>query len=222
MANIEVTKLLKELKTMYDMVLETYKYLPMIYTQTNTPSGNSTEDTYVISTHLNYLPNNSLLFILPRYTSQTDNVKVKVIFGDKKEKEYKVYLEDTTGVLTSAGPHSLVANRLAIFRFINGTSDNIILTNNPYYNTVTTSNLNVANQAVFRRMPLYIPESEGEVDGQLITSGFEFVLKSDFQELLNRVTALENRLVVGKEDIEEVKDELSEGQIYIQVEDFDV
>jgi hypothetical protein len=228
-----LSRVLEKQQLLYDMLIEAYSYMPIVYTQQNVPTGTEKENVYIIKTHLDRLPDNGLLFVLPKYTSTTDTVKLKILFNNDitKAVTYTVYLENTNGNLIKASSNSLVANRLAIFRVIEQfstktTTDDaevshmVVLTNNPFYNNLAISQLNVSNQAIFRRMPIYLPDTH--VDGTEISKGFEFVLYADYQDLLNRVATLERRLVVGTEDIEDVADTLEEGQIYMKVEDIEV
>lgn len=227
-----LTNILNKQQVLYEMLIEAYSYMPIVYQQQNVPTGTEKEDVYIIKTHLDRLPDNGLLFVLPKYTSTTSTVKLKVLFENDASKAvtYTVYLENTNGNLIKASANSLVANRLAIFRiveqFSKKTTDNpevnhmVVLTNNPFYNNLTISQLNVSNQTIFRRMPVYLPESYA--DGTDISNGFEFVLYSEYLELKQRLETLEKRLVIGIEDISEVADTLEEGQIYMKVENIEV
>lgn len=227
-----LTTILNKQQVLYDMLIEAYSYMPIVYQQQNIPTGEEKENIYIIKTHLDRLPDNGLLFVLPKYTSTKNTVKLKVLFENDNTKAvtYTVYLENTNGNLIKASANSLVANRLAIFRiveqFSKKTESNpevnhmVVLTNNPFYNNLSISQLNVSNEAIFKRMPVCLPESH--VDGTDIPKGFEFVLYADYIDLQNRVATLEKRLVVGTEDIEDVADTLEEGQIYMKVENIEV
>lgn len=227
-----LNNILTKQQVLYDMIIEAYSYMPIVYQQQNVPTGSEKENVYIIKTHLDRLPDNGLLFVLPKYTSTTDTVKLKVLFENDitKAVTYTVYLENTDGNLIKASANSLVANRLAIFRiveqFSKKTVDNpevnhmVVLTNNPFYNNLAISKLNVSNRAIFRQMPVYLPENY--TDGTDISNGFEFVLYADYLELKNRVATLEKRLVVGTEDVEDIADTLEEGQIYMKVENIEV
>lgn len=225
-------EILSKQQVLYDMLVEAYSYMPIVYQQQNIPTGTEKEDVYIIKTHLDRLPDNGLLFFLPKYTSTTDTVKIKILFENDSSKAitYTVYLENTDGNLIKASANSLIANRLAIFRIVEQFSKKtlnnpeinhmIVLTNNPFYNNLSVSKLNVSNTTIFRRMPMYIPESY--IDGTDISNGFEFVLYADYLDLKNRLEKLEKRLVVGTEDIKDVSDTLEEGQIYMKVENIEV
>lgn len=228
-------QILNKQQILYDMLVEAYSYMPIVYTQQNIPTGTEDEDIYIIQTHLDRLPDNGLLFMLPKYTSTHNSIKLKIIFENDSTKTltYTVYLENTNGSLIKASANSLISNRLAIFRIveqfskdtITGASQGevnhmVVLTNNPFYNTLAISELKVTNQTIFRQMPVYLPSTY--VEGEDISKGQEFVLYADYLELLQRVKTLENRLVVGTEDIEEVADTLEEGQIYMKVEDISI
>lgn len=227
-----LNNILTKQQVLYDMLIEAYSYMPIVYQQQNVPTGSEKENVYIIKTHLDRLPDNGLLFVLPKYTSTTDTVKLKVLFENDitKAVTYTVYLENTDGNLMKASANSLVANRLAIFRiveqFSKKTVDNpevnhmVVLTNNPFYNNLAISKLNVSNQTIFRQMPVYLPEDYA--DGTDISNGFQFVLYADYLELKNRVATLEKRLVVGTEDVEDIADTLEEGQIYMKVENIEV
>lgn len=237
MSQVDTNNLLQRIldkqQLLYDMLIEAYSYMPVVYTQQNVPTGTEKENVYVIKTHLDRLPDNGLLFILPKYTSTTDTVKLKVLFEKDASKAiiYTVYLENTDGNLIKAGANSLVANRLAMFRiveqFIPKSSNDateinhmVVLTNNPFYNNLAVSKLKVTNETVFHKMPIFLPETIANTTE--VSKGFEFVLYADYIDLLNRVKTLENRLVIGTEDVEEVADTLQEGQIYMKVENIEV
>jgi len=182
--------------------------MPYIYPQI--PGNNEAQ--FVIRYPFPTAPSNSLVFVLPlrnsvEVTSERTN---KLIFryptGEGyATKEYTIFIEGINGALTHAGEHALIANRLAMFRFLSTDPDKAILVNNSYHNTLGLSHLSVSQSTHFGLVPT-------------VGTNDELALNSELKALEDRVKKLEEMIIVGEEDAEEALQDKPEGTIYIQLE----
>lgn len=214
------------------LISNNLKYSAYVYTQLNT-IGNWNGD-YKIEYLYEKIPDNSLVFMVPRYSSlptrQTDGLEnivtankltvrflvgVETVNGVKHgkylAKSYTIYVENSEGVLTLASKNDIVANRMAIFRFIKGDEDSVILINSPIYNSVQLSTLSVTNEALFYTRPVTVDRTTG--------AKIPLATNTDLLALENRVKTLENRIQYGTEDAEEALANAPLGTIYIKVEE---
>lgn len=225
----------KELKTIYNMVLDMYNYMPIVYEQSSSVNATSLESRYTINTYMRNIPSDALIYMVPKYTNTKDKSVLNIILGDGTIKRYLVYIESTDGKPILAQPNSIIANRTAIFRLAKGIvcnhiystggtstvtiTEGILLINNPTHNTITATNLSVTNDVIFNKMPKVALNTLDDINNT--SQGQELVLYSDYVDLYNRIVRLENKFVIGNRDFDDVKDSLTEGQIYMKVEDIE-
>lgn len=206
-------------------ILQNLKYMPYVFTQVAT--GYNGE--YIIRYPHRKVPDNSLLFMLPvrnahpdlnklvillPTTSRDEDNNLVVTYDDDDRKEYTIVMESNDGTVSKAKEFSLVANRLAIFRFLKGDKDTVVLTNNPNYHELNMNSIMVNNEAVFRQVPIYKPDPDDS------SKDSEFVTKSEYNELLKRVEDLENRFVFGEKDAQEALADKPDGTMYVKVEKY--
>jgi hypothetical protein len=209
------------------------KYGAYVYTQLSTPATVWDGD-YKIEFLYEQLPDNCLVFMVPKYSSlstkQTDGtektinankltikylVSTEIVNGVKRgkytSKSYNIYVESPEGILTLATKGDIIANRLAIFRFIKGDNDSVILVNSPLYNSVSLSTLTVTNKATFFTRPVVVDNATN--------SEIPLATNTDLRALEERVEKLENKFQYGTKDPEEALLDAEIGTIYIRVEE---
>lgn len=206
-------------RLLYEMLKEAYEYMPYIYEQKNIPTGQETISEYSIIYPSDDAPKNGLLFLLPKFTNTQDTSKLRIKYVNEN-KIYTIYLENNDGSLIKAPRGSIIANRLAILRFINGDDNSIILTNNPYYNSLKVSELRVSNKTVFNQIPYYLPNGVEDTDN--LSEVYRLVIFSEFDELRRRVERIEHMFVIGEKDVKDVAEELEDGQIYMKVSEIEL
>lgn len=207
----------------YKLISNNMKYGAYVYNQLSTLSS-QWDNNYKIDYLYDAIPNNSLLFMVPIYSSKESTCKLTIRYlkktitnsdgtlkGIYQEKTYDVYVENPEGVLTKASKGDIVAHRLCIFRFINGDDDTVILINSPLYNSVSLSTLTVTNKTKFYQRPVVADD----------VTGVEIPLASntDLTALENRVAKLESKFTYGTVSAEEALVDAEEGTIYIQIEE---
>lgn len=207
----------------YKLISNNMKYGAYVYNQLSTLSS-QWDNNYKIEYLYDTIPNNSLLFMVPIYSSKNSTCKLTIRYlkktvqnsdgtlkGIYQEKTYDVYVENPEGVLTKASKGDIVAHRLCIFRFINGDDDTVILINSPLYNSVSLSTLTVVNKAKFYQRPVVVDAvTEAEIP---------LASNTDLLALENRVTKLESKFTYGTVSAEEALVDAEEGTIYIQIEE---
>lgn len=210
----------------YKLISNNMKYGAYVYNQISTLAS-QWDNNYKIEYLYESIPNNSLLFMVPTYSSlkyetavckltirylkQTQKQSDGTLKAIYQEKCYDIYVENPEGVLTRASRGDIIAHRLCIFRFINGDDDTVILINSPLYNSVSLSTLTVTNKTKFHQMPVVVDASTG--------AEIPLASNTDLSELKNRVTRLENKFTYGTVSAEEALADAEEGTIYIQVEE---
>ena len=207
----------------YKLISNNMKYGAYVYNQLSTLSS-QWDNNYKIEYLYDTIPNNSLLFMVPIYSSKNSTCKLTIRYlkktitnsdgtlkGIYQEKTYDVYVENPEGVLTKASKGDIVAHRLCIFRFINGDDDTVILINSPLYNSVSLSTLTVVNKAKFYQRPVVVDAvTEAEIP---------LASNTDLLALENRVAKLESKFTYGTVSAEEALVDAEEGTIYIQIEE---
>ena len=211
------------------LVSHNLKYGAYVYTQLATLASNW-DGNYKIEYLYDKIPDNSLLFVVPRYSSveyttgkSKNTLTIRYISdikqkGDKqvavyKDTTYNILIENPEGTLSYATKGDILANRLCMFRFIKGDNDTVILINSPLYNNISVSTLNVTNEATFYTMPTVIDS--------VTDSRIPLVTRTQLLELTNRVSKLEKKFQFGTEDANSVLSNADVGTIYIQVENGD-
>lgn len=219
----------KQLQQISDLLIQAYKHMPVIYDQKNVFGSQVTDDmpsSYVINYPFDTIEYDALLYVLPKYTAFSNDVRLCIIPNNNVSamKEYTVYIEKANGALERAVAGSIVANRLATFRFNRMNKTSVILTNNPYSGAgaVAFASINVSQDAVFNEIPQVhyskVLESNGQAT-EVVPVEDTVALQSQVDELADKVDILNKRIVVGTKEIDEAKDELKEGQIYIKVDE---
>ena len=215
------------------LVAHNTKYNAYVYPQLST-LAETWNGNYKIEYLYESIPNNSLLFMVPKYSSlatiysddstppiEANKLTIRFLVGTEtvngvkkgiyKETSYVIYVENPEGTLTLATRGDIIAHRLAMFRFIQGDKDSVILINSPLYNSVSLSTLTVTNKAKFFTRPVMVdPVTKAEVP---------LATNTDLLALTNRVTALEKKFQYGTVDAEEALRDAEIGTIYIQVEE---
>lgn len=222
------------------MVSHNLKYNAYVYNQLSTLTDTWNGE-YKIEYLYDTIPDNSLLFMVPNYSSlptgivnDTDGVEYQTTYveankliiryligtytdehGNKRgrysSKTYKIYVEAPEGSMRLAGEGDIIAHRLAMFRFIKGDEDTVILINSPIYNSVNLSSLTVTNKASFYSRPVIVdPITKDEIP---------LATNTDLLALTNRVEKLESKFQYGTQDAEDALLDADVGTIYIQVEE---
>lgn len=215
------------------LVSNNLKYNAYVYNQLSTVSS-KWEGNYKIEYLYDKIPDNSLLFMVPKYSSlatiysedstapiDANRLTIRYLIGTKEvdgvkrgvyeEKTYTIYVESPEGTLTLATKGDIIAHRLAIFRFIQGDEDSVILINSPLYNSVSLSTLTVTNKTTFYTRPVIVDKVTG--------AEIPIASNTDLLALEKRVEALENKFIYGTDDAENVLLDAPVGTIYIQVEE---
>ena len=207
------------------LLKDTAKYNTYIYNQIPTLYDSWNND-YKIEYLYDKVPSNSILLVLPCFSSETPNkntpnvtLSIRYIYSYKtlnnelvpiyREQNYTVYVETQEGTLKKASKGDIIANRLCIFRFIEGDIDSVILVNSPLYNSVSLSTLTVTNKTKFYQKPIVILQNDQEV---------QVVTQEQLNSLEARVEQLENKFQYGTQDPQEAMIDMPNGSIYIQVE----
>ena len=198
------------------LVSHNLKYGAYVYNQLST-LYDTWDGNYKIEYLYETIPNNSLLFMVPRYSSKKDGNKltIRYLSGNTvyKEKIYNILIEHPEGYLTQATEGDIIANRLCIFRFINGDSNTAILINSPLYNSISVTTLNVTNEATFFETPTVVD--------QVTHSKIPLVKETKLLELEKRVAKLEKKFQFGTSPASDALKDADAGTIYIQVESGD-
>lgn len=201
------------------LVSNNLKYSAIVYNQLPTPYT-TWDGNFKIEYLYEEVPRDSLIFMVPKYSSlDIDNkLTIRYLIGTYidngikrakyKDKTYTIYVENSEGNLTKASRGDIVANRLAIFRFLKGDEDTVFLVNSPLINEASLSRLLVTNDAKFYNIPKLITETGDEIP---------LATNIDLLALANRVTRLENKFIYGTESPEDALKTAEIGTIYIQV-----
>lgn len=201
------------------MLEKSLKYTPILYRQsTYSIDQNAFGNDYILEYKQTDIPEDSLLFFIPAYSSNdsaTCKLTIRVPSVNSSgtysysDIVYDIIVEQNNDMPRKAGQGDIIANRMCIFRFRSITKQ-VILCNSPLYNDAIFSNVKVVN-AKFTNMPVYVDPN----------TNIEYALVStkELSELKNKVTALENKIKFGTQDPEEALRDLPAGTIYIQHEE---
>lgn len=217
----QTEKAKQDLKIVLGYAGSLVKYGAVCYTQLKL--NNVADGTFAIRYPYDNLPNNGLLFLVPQFSSvefqpgkynklviKYPQVKENGVVSYTGSKEYNMIKEDSHGTHSPVTKGDIIANRLAAFRFITGDNDTVILVNNPQYNNIQVSTLHVTNDTTFDNIPSVIKENGNLV--QLSTA-------EEFINLEKRVESLENKIIYGLADADDVLYDAPEGTIYIKIEE---
>lgn len=216
-------------KNVLETLLQAINYLPHVYHQVEGGSNNSLTIKYPFEE----VPQDSLLFVLPSSNmiepsnpgvKNTLNIllpQVEVIDGVRKvthssssQITYEIVTETNEGSVVPVKANQIIANRVAIFRFIRRGTTKAVLMNSPLYGSIALNDLLVTNEATFRHLPKYSPIPDDSTKDELL------VPQSDFNKLLQRVEALEQKFLYGDEDPEVALEGKPDGTIYIKVDKY--
>jgi hypothetical protein len=216
----------KEMQNVLACANHIVKYGAVCYTQIN--RSNIADGEFRIKYPYSELPSNGLLFLVPQFSSIEAHTDIATPIYNKLiiqypqlnpvtgvasytgEKKYVMVKETPEGTHNHVTKGDIIANRLAIFRFIAGDSDNIILVNNPQYNNIQISTLHVTQDASFESIPVYKQSRNVEIP---------LALSTEVLALENRIRKLENKFLYGTVDAEEALADADEGTIYIKIEE---
>lgn len=203
-------------------LIKALSHLPTIYEQRET--GDWTGE-YVIRYPFKEVPKNTILLMLPLRNAVDGanklTIKYATVSGQdtvdySTSKTYNILVEGNNGRKRPAGTGDIVANRLCVFRFITNNPHDVILCNNPVYNDLTCSSLEVTQETRFHQLPRHVYTNEHGVEQTT-----ELVTQVQLSELEDRVAQLESRLQVGTvspEEFFEANQNLPENSIYFQTE----
>ena len=216
----KVEKAKQDLETVLGYAGSLVKYGAVCYTQLN--MTNIADGNYIIKYPYSSLPNNGLLFLLPQFSSikQTNSRfnTLTIKFTETTDtnqtytgsKTYTMYKESSNGKLSPVTEGDIIANRLAIFRFITGNNNSVILINNPQYNDIQVSTITVTNSTTFKSTPI-LEKADG--------SFTRIATEEGLTELEKRLRTVESRILYGAIDPDEALKDAVEGTIYIKVEE---
>ena len=216
-----------------NLVSNNLKYSAYVYNQLSTLSETWNGD-YKIEYLYDKVAPNSLVFLVPKHSSlptvysedsvepiEANTLTIKFLIGTQEingvkrgvysSKTYKIYVETPEGRLTLATRGDIIANRLAMFRFIQGDNDSVILINSPLYNSISLSTLAVTNKATFYTVPVIVDK--------VTKAEIPIATNTDLLALEERVKKLENKFQYGTIDAENALMDADVGTIYIQVEE---
>jgi hypothetical protein len=156
---------------------------------------------------------NKLKLLIPNVIIDPITGERRIDYTSQPPKIFNIFIEGGDGRLTKLELNGLIANRLAIFRFLKNDPNTVILVNNPFYNDVQLSTLVVNGETVLRSVPTYEPDPE---DPSQNTS---LALERDVIALEQRIAALENKFLYGTENADVALADKPDGTIYIMIED---
>ena len=199
---------------------KTLLYTPKVYKQSSLVSQENFDNKFVLEYSYSEIQSDALLFFVPSVSSKELsnkecilNIRTPYVSNEGTtrylDNEYKIYVEQVNAsTLQKATKGDILANRLCIFRF-NPVSKIAILINSPLYNDVKFSSIE-ATDAVFQNDPCVI--NEKGVKMRLIN-------EEEFSSLIQRVDNLEQKILFGSEDPNQILKDKPVGTIYIQYEE---
>lgn len=169
------------------------------------------------------IPNDVLLFFVPSVSSNNNvNSLCKLIISVPKklsesdsdytyiDESYDIVVEQNDGTTRPASKGDIIAFRMCIFRF-RKTSNQVILCNSPLYNSVVLSNAKITN-CEFVNLPTIKDPDNAALTYTLVSS-------KELAALTNRIESLENKIIFGTEDPEDILSDKPTGTIYIRHEE---
>lgn len=198
---------------------KTLLYTPKVYKQSSLVSQENFDNEFILEYSYSEIQSDALLFFVPSVSSKELNkecvLNIRTPYADSEGKtrylnnKYKIYVEQVNAsTLQKATKGDILANRLCIFRF-NPVSKIAILINSPLYNDVKFSSIE-ATDAVFLNDPYVVNEKGVKV---------RLVNEEEFSSLVQRVNNLEQRILFGSEDPNQILKDKPVGTIYIQYEE---
>lgn len=218
---------------LHEGLLKMLNYLPTIYSQRTVAS--TWDGNFIIRYPYKEIPENALLFVLPLYSSLSNNevsninrltIQYATVSQDGKtisyqnSKTYNIIIEEQNGSKRPATLGDIIANKLCVFRFITNNKKDIVLCNNPIYNNLQCSSLYITGKSTFNELPVY--EYLTTINNVVVTNRTSLATAEEIAKLSARLTALEQRLQIGTKAPEEFFEEnpnLPENTIYFQTEE---
>jgi hypothetical protein len=209
-------------KEIVKLILDSLRYMPYVYREvlniTDT-QRNSTTEVYYVKHKADKLDPNMIMFFLPRTPGKNINY-IKILspldgYDPTKAKTFKVYVEKSTGQLTTTvdgGVTALQPDRLVMLRLgsepTSTSVGKIIIVNDPHKGSITATDLTVNGTANFTAIP-----TTG-------SNNIKLVPENEFNLLKARVLKLEEKIIVGTEDPAQALQDQPEGTIYLQVDSY--
>jgi len=201
-------------------VSEAFKYVPIIYREVILTSNGNPSDHYV-KHKIGQIDINGLFFFIPltydvNGSNNTQYIKLLqpgegFTLESPNIKTYKVMFERTTStgetVISEAKPYHLKPQRLYMMRLLN--ADELIIINYSYNDLLLATKLE-ADIAEFKQVPKVIIDD----------SEYSLVKSDDFTSLVERVDALERKILINTQAPEEALANEDDGTIYVKVEDY--
>ena len=167
------------------------------------------------------IADDSLLFFIPAYSSlePTDQAKCKLIIKipvvvggvyEYQTRSLDIIVEQNDNVPRPATRGDIIANRMCIFRF-RLSSNEAILCNSPLYDNAIYSSFQATNAKFLNRPVVVDPEDPFKT--------YTLVSTQEFNELVEEVNKLKQRIQYGTKSPEEALAGLPSGTIYIQYEE---
>ena len=192
------------------------KYTPIVYNQISATSAQRASGTnFILEYKHTSLPEDGLLFFVPIYSCKNNatlTIRVPKLNGSTlvyEDTTFDIEVETNKGVTRRTQQNDIVAHRMCIFRFRKN-NNNVILINSPLYNEANYTSLTATN-ATFQNKPL-VYDSANDTYYTLVNS-------KEFEDLKQRVSKVENKIIYGNIDPEEALSDREAGTIYIKVEE---
>lgn len=203
------------------LLAKTLRYTPIVYNQSiYTTNRENFDNVFSLEYKHTDLPEDGLLFFVPSISSNSSGnctLRVRIPYiqsGDSSysysNRDYTIVKETNDGVTAMAGLGDIVANRMCIFRFRKNSSQ-IVLINSPLYNSANFSKLK-ATDAEFINVPTIQNLENPSIPIRLATN-------EQISMLEQRIAKLEQRIVFGTGEPEEVLADRPAGTLFIQVEE---
>jgi hypothetical protein len=209
-------------KEIVKLILDSLRYMPYVYREVQNikdTQRNTTTEVYYVKHKADKLDPNMIMFFLPRTPGKNINY-IKILsplngYDPTKAKTFKVYVEKSTGQLTTTvdgGVTALQPDRLVMLRLGSEPPPTgvgkIIIVNDPHKGSITATDLTVNGTANFTAIP-----TTG-------SNNIKLVPENEFDLLKARVLKLEGKFIVGTEDPAQALQDQPEGTIYLQVDSY--
>ncbi len=201
-----------------NLLEEMLPYLPKIYTQSSyTPTMDDSARDFNLIYKFSKLPSDCLIFFVPTQASivGTNTLVIKVPTNINNGEvsfvshRFTIVTETNDGNTRAATEGDIIPYRMCIFRFAKGNTNVVILTNSSSYNSLQVSNLK-ASSATFLNVP---------VVGSSIITEEKVVTAKELSQCVKRIENLEEKIIYGSSEPEEVLASKPNGTIYIQIEE---
>lgn len=200
-----------------NLLKEMLPYLPKIYTQSSyTPAMDDSARDFNLIYKFSKLPSDCLIFFVPTQASieGTNTLVIKVPTNINNGEvsfvshRFTIVTETNEGNTRPATTGDIIPYRMCIFRFAKGNTNVVILTNSSSYNSLQVSEL-TASSATFLNVPVVGPNFLKE----------KVVTAKELSQCVKRIENLEEKIIYGSSEPEEVLASKPNGTIYIQIEE---